>query len=105
MLTKELHDTAVKEAKKAVENYLLTHGKNPTACGFAGVVARVDGRTRIAKSLRAQGFRKSTYGYKLWDPSNSITQDMFAKAAGAEAYIKTVESEVPVDFFVHTTWD
>lgn len=105
MLTKELHDAAVKEAQKAVQNYLLTNGANPCGCGFASVVASVDGRTRIAKSLVAQGFKKSNLGYRLWDPSNSTTQDMFAKAAGAEAYIKAVEPYLSIDLFVHTAWD
>lgn len=105
MLTKELHDVAVKEAQKAVQNYLLKNGQNPCGCGFASVVAYVDGRTRMAKSLVAHGFRKTNDGYRLWNPANSATQDMFAKAAGAEAYIKAVEADLCIDLFVHTAWD
>lgn len=96
MLTAEIHKLATRNAEIATQDYIRKHGEHPFNCGFAWVTAFVKGNTKLGKSFIAQGFNKSyTGGYQLWNPSGNCTQDVSAKEAGVEAYIKTVETYLP----------
>ena len=95
--TKEINQlicvVAKRKAERAVENYLETHGESPINCGFAWV--KVSGaRGNKAKDLKEMGFEKpyTGTGLTLWNPSESATQDMSAKMAGAEVYAKYLRS-------------
>lgn len=97
MLTAEIHQLATRNATIATEDYIMEHGEHPFNCGFAWVeVFGIRGNTKEGKSFKAVGFDKSyDGGYKLWNPSKSFTQDMSAKMAGADAYVKTVKRYLP----------
>ena len=96
MLTAEIHQEAVQNARIATENYIQKHGEHPFNCGFAWVTAFVKGNTKLGKSFIAQGFTKSyDGGYKLWNPSGHNTQDVSAKMMGTQAYVDTVERYIP----------
>lgn len=95
--TKEVNQliclVAKRKAERAVENYLETHGENPINCGYAWV--KVSGaRGNKAKHLKEMGFKKpyDGTGLTLWNPSESSTQDMSAKMAGAVVYAQYLQS-------------
>ena len=95
MLTTELHNRALKAAETATANYISKYGEHD-ACGFAWVTAYVNGASKLGKSFKQQGFDKAYGGgWQLWNPSNSWTQSISAKEAGAEAYVSTVRAELP----------
>ena len=95
MLTTELHNRALKAAETATANYISKYGEHD-ACGFAWVTAYVNGASKLGKSFKQQGFDKAYGGgWQLWNPSNSWTQSISAKEAGAEAYVDTVRAELP----------
>ena len=94
MLTTELHTKALEAAKQATEDYVSKYGEHD-ACGFAWVTAYVNGASKLGKSFKAQGFTKAYGGgWQLWNPSNSWTQSVSAKEAGADAYVRTVCAEL-----------
>lgn len=96
MLTAEIHNEAVQAAQLATANYIAKNGEHPFNCGFAWVSCTEKGNTKLGKSFKDQGFDKSYEGgYKLWNPSDSYTQDMSAKYAGAKAYVETVKKYLP----------
>jgi len=96
MLTAEIHNEAVQAAQQATENYIATNGEHPFNCGFAWVSCTEKGNTKIGKSFKTHGFEKSySGGYQLWNPSDSYTQDVSAKYAGAKAYVETVKKYLP----------
>jgi|TARA_R110002074_G_scaffold350313_1_gene521317 hypothetical protein len=96
MLTAEIHNEAIQAADEATQNYLDQNGEHPFNCGFAWIEAFVKGNTKLGKSFISQGFDKSyTGGYKLWNPGKSYTQDMSAKMAGCDAYVKIVKKYLP----------
>ena len=79
-----LDATAV--ACRETNRYIGTYGENPMGCGFAWVVVK-GARGKKANALKEIGFRKryDGPGLSLWNPSGSMTQDMDAKYAGAQA--------------------
>ena len=94
MLTFELHTKAVAAAEQATNDHIDKYGEHD-ACGFAWVTAYVKGNTKLGKSFIAQGFDKAYGGgWQLWNPSNSYTQSVSAKEAGADAYVRTVRAEL-----------
>lgn len=96
MITQEIHNEAVQEAAKATQDFLNKHGDKFYGCGFAWVTAFYKGNTKAGKSFKEVGFKKSySGGYQLWNPSGNATQDICAKEAGVDAYIKTVEKHLP----------
>ena len=78
---------ALEAARRATNNYISTYGECPLNCGFAWVVVK-NSRGKRAQALKDLGFKKRYVGpgLSLWNPSGSMTQDMDAKYAGAEAY-------------------
>ena len=95
MLTQELHTKALAAAQQATADYISTRGEHD-ACGFAWVTAYVNGASKLGKSFKQQGFDKAYGGgWQLWNPSNSWTQSISAKEAGADAYVRTVRAELP----------
>lgn len=78
---------AQNKATRATADYIFDNGENPFGCGFAWVVVR-GVRGKKAEVLKEFGFKKRYDGPGLssWNPSNSMTQDMDAKYAGAQVY-------------------
>lgn len=106
MLTEAIHNEALQAADQATANYIAQNGEN-YPCGFAWVHATIKGNTKLGKSFIAQGFDKSyTGGYRLWNPGKSFTQDMYAKEAGAQAYVDTIKRYIPdAPIYVNTRLD
>jgi len=77
------------KAHSATNEYIKDHGEHPFNCGFAWVVVK-GVRGKKADLLKQHGFKKryDGPGLSFWNPSESYTQDMSAKMAGAEAYAK-----------------
>ena len=92
MITLSTIIAAEAEAEFATNKYLQEVGEHPFNCGFAWVEAKVRGNSKVGKMLKERGFKKPYVGtgLSLWNPSNSFTQDMSAKQAGAEAYAKVL---------------
>jgi hypothetical protein len=96
---KELVEAAVSqgrvEARRKTEQFLAKHGDRD-ACGFAWVTVYEKGSTKLGKALIANGFSKSySGGLQLWDPSQSFTQSISAKEAGAEAFVAVMKNTFP----------
>ena len=85
-----IHNTAVAAAQKAAAEFLSKHGDRD-ACGFAWVIVREKGSTKLGRALKSVGF-KPAYGggLQLWDPSRSGTQSITAKEDGAIAYAEVL---------------
>lgn len=77
------------EAQYVANEYLRENGEHPFNCGFAWVVVK-GVRGNKAKLLKEYGFKPRIVGggLQLWNPADSMTQDMSVKMAGAEAYAK-----------------
>jgi 4-hydroxyphenylpyruvate dioxygenase-like putative hemolysin len=85
-----IHNTAAAAAQKATAEFLAKHG-DCGACGFAWVVVRAKGSTKLGRALKAVGFRKEHGGgLSIWNPSGSGTQSIDAKEDGAIAYAKVM---------------
>jgi len=86
-----IHNTAAAAAQKATAEFLAKHGDRD-ACGFAWVVVREKGSTKLGRALKSVGF-KPAYGggLQLWDPSKSGTQSITAKEDGAIAYAEVLK--------------
>lgn len=95
---KKVHEVATTEAAKMTQQYINAHGEN-FPCGFAWVSIPSDGRTKLGRLLKEAGM----YG-KIWNPSNSRTQDMYAKEAGAEAYVSVLHAN-GINAYVQTRMD
>jgi len=106
MLTKEIHSKALLAASLATDNYIRQYG-DTFPCGFAKVIADVNGNTKIGKSFKDCGFEKNYGGgWYLWNPSGHLTQSVDAKDAGVRAYIKVVKEYLPdVAIYPHTALD
>jgi hypothetical protein len=85
-----VHNTAVSAAQRAEAEFRARHGE-PGYCGFAWVVVREKGSTKVGRALKSVGF-KPAYGggLSLWNPGGSFTQSMDIKETGAEAYAKVL---------------
>ena len=81
-----IHNTAQAAAQKATAEFLAKHGDRD-ACGFAWVVVREKGSTKLGRALKSVGFRPEYGGgLSIWNPSGSGTQSITAKEDGAIAY-------------------
>jgi len=107
ILTKEIHDEAIAEAKRVSLEKYNEYGGDTLACGFAWVSAYVKGNTRLGKSFKALGFKKEYGGgYQLWNPSGLPVQSVDIKEVGAEAYVKVINKYLPhVEIFANSRLD
>jgi hypothetical protein len=106
ILTKEIHDEAMAEAKRvSLEKYNEYGDRLP--CGFAWVSVYVNGNTKLGKSFKALGFKKDfSKAYELWDPSGLPVQSVDIKEAGARAYVKVLHKYLPhVEIFASSRLD
>lgn len=74
-------------AHDASSQYWANVGESPINCGFAWVTVK-NCRGKKLELLKEFGFKRSYTGsgFTLWNPSESLTQDMSVKMAGAEAF-------------------
>ena len=85
-----IHNTAREAAVQAENAFRARHGE-PGYCGFAWVVVREKGNTKLGRALKQLGFRKEyTGGLSLWNPGGSFTQSMDIKETGAQAYAEVL---------------
>ena len=83
-------------AAQAALDYIAQNGES-YYCGFAWTnLPDIKLNTKLGRALAAQGFKKSYYkGVDLWNPSGNFTQSMDVKEAGAYAFVKVLEAELP----------
>ena len=83
------------EARKAAEKFFQEKlgGKDQYSCGFAWTdIYGVKGNTRLGKTFKAAGIRKSYTGsYQIWNPADIGVQNIDTLEAGAEAAAKVFE--------------
>jgi hypothetical protein len=85
-----IHNTAAAAAQKATAEFLAKHGDRD-ACGFAWVVVREKGSTKLGRALKSVGFRPEYGGgLSIWNPSGSGVQSITAKEDGAIAYAEVL---------------
>lgn len=84
---------ALAEAEYVSNEYLREHGEHPFNCGFAWVVVK-GARGKKAELLKNYGFKKryDGPGLSLWNPSDSMTQDMDVKMAGARVFAEELRA-------------
>ena len=97
-------NTAKSAAERAEADYLARHGE-PMYCGFAWVVVREKGNTKMGRALKTVGF-KPAYGggLSLWNPGGSFTQSMVVKEVGAEAYAEVLRQH-GIDAYMNSRAD
>lgn len=102
IITAELVKQAVDDAMVAARNeaeYSIRMDGEYGVCGFAWVVTRESGTSRVVRLLKKHGFRRSYRGgYVLWNPSGSSSQSMAALKAGADAAAKVLTQQLGVTF-------
>ena len=84
-------DEAFAAAKAASDEHLRNYGHRD-CCGFAWVNIK-PGNSTVARELKKRGdARKSYYGgVDVWDPGKTMSQNMSAKEAGAQAFAKVLQ--------------
>jgi hypothetical protein len=86
-------DAAFETAKRAVEASKKAHGSDRGSCGFAWVQIP-DGRSQLAKALRARGHDKHwDKGVLVWNPGESNWQNIDVARAGASAFASCFPGE------------
>ena len=85
-----VYDKALYAAKLATDNFLRTHG-SADACGFAWVIIR-PARGAFVNWMKAEGIGSSNYGggYRVHNPSGSMTQSISAVEAGADEFARVL---------------
>lgn len=78
-------------ARLASADYFRKYG-DVDCCGFAWVNIK-PGTSKLARELKARGAARKSYygGVDVWDPSKSMTQNMGAKEAGAQAFADVLQ--------------
>ena len=92
----------------AATNYLQTElkGNEQMPCGFAWVIVKAKGSTKLGKALTANGFKKAYGpGLQLWNPSKLMVQNVDCLKAGAEAMAKVLQDELGVEAYADSRWD
>ena len=86
-----VYQLASTAAKYAAELYSKKYGEGPMNCGFAWVDIN-PATGPMVQYLKSIGVGRKGYpkGYTIWDPSNSRTQDMSIKEAGAQAFAQVM---------------
>jgi hypothetical protein len=96
---RKYHEIALEKAYAAALEHAGKYGES-WPCGFAWVQVKADGRSKVAKELKALGFRKSWLnGYLyLWNPSGYASQSMDILESGAMAYAELMREKTGLDF-------
>lgn len=84
-------EQAFDAAREASADHFRKYGDRD-CCGFAWVNIK-PGTSAIARELKKRGdARKSYYGgVDVWDPGKTMSQNMGAKEAGAQAFAKVLQ--------------
>jgi len=95
MMSKQNLNAIIEQAFEAARNATKLHLDQHhgfDCCGFAWVNIK-PGTSALARELKSRGdARKSYYGgVDVWDPGKSMTQNMSAKEAGAQAFAKVLQ--------------
>ena len=86
-------DEAFAKAKEAVSQAKAQYGTDRGACGMAWVQIP-DGRSKLAKLLRAAGCSKHwTKGVLVWNPGDCNWQNVDVNRAGAVAFASCFPGE------------
>jgi hypothetical protein len=89
-----IHNTAQAAAYKAAMEFFYDRmgGKDRGACGFAWVVVREKGSTKLGRALKSVGFRPEYGGgLSIWNPSGMGVQNVDTLEAGAHAYAQVLK--------------
>ena len=92
-------DNVILEAREAAQSATMDYidafmnGEDAFPCGFAWVnIYEYEGKkirknSKMGKALESLGARKSDYegGYKIWNPSGTMFQNLNCKEEGARA--------------------
>jgi len=99
-LTKEIIETALTEANEAAiqatREYLQSnHHRFP--CGFSWVIIR-PARGVVVKYLKDNNIGHKGYdgGWKIWNPSQSSTQSMYALYTGSLAFADVLKDKLGI---------
>ena len=98
-------DSVILEAREAAQTATMDYidaylgGEDKFPCGFAWVnIYEYEGKkirknSKMGKALESMGARKSDYegGYKIWNPSGTMFQNLDCKEAGAQASAKVLQ--------------
>ena len=85
-----IYDKASDAAIQATNEHLREHG-DADCCGFAWVVIR-PARGTMVSYLKKIGVGRSNYGggWRIYNPSENLTQALTAKEVGASAFAKVL---------------
>jgi hypothetical protein len=100
------HNESLVKAHEAAEAALAKYGDR-FPCGFAWVVATVDGRSKAGKELSKLGFSKN-YGAKglmLWNPAKAPVQSVDILEAGANAYAHNMRQRLGIEIYAQSRLD
>jgi hypothetical protein len=100
------HNESLAKAREAAEAALAKYGDR-FPCGFAWVVATVDGRSKVGKALAKLGFTKN-YGSKglmLWNPAKAPVQSVDILEAGANAYANNMRHRLGIEIYAQSRLD
>jgi hypothetical protein len=100
------HNESLVKAREAAEVTLAKYGDR-FPCGFAWVVAYVDGRSKVGKDLVKIGFTKN-YGAKglmLWNPAKAPVQSVDILEAGANAYANNMRQRLGIEVYAQSRLD
>jgi hypothetical protein len=102
----EVVNKAFEAATKATTEY-LNSGNSWFPCGFAWVIIK-PANSKIANYLKKNHNCRLAYGGGLmvYNPSNSATQSLEAKLAGAVAFVEVMKTELGlVKIYTESRWD
>jgi hypothetical protein len=99
-------EQATNEAHELAEELYSSKG-DCGACGFAWIEIKADGRSRLAKDMKAIGFEKS---YKpgvltVWNPSNAGVQSLEIKHRAAFKFAEVFKGLTGLQVDVYSRLD
>ena len=100
------HNESLNMARESANAMIAEYGDRG-ACGFAWVVAYVDGRSKVGKELAKLGFSKN-YGSKglmLWNPAKAMVQSVDILEAGANAYANNMRQRLGIEIYAQSRLD
>ena len=99
---------ALHEAKIAQQKYLqdVLGGTDKYTCGFAWVVVKIHGGSKLAKQLKVAGFDKHWGGgLDYWGPGSIGVQNIDCNLEGAKVFAKILTNELGVEFYAQSRVD